>query len=145
MKKLIFPALVAIILLSSFSTSIHTTPRNNDLEKFYLHLGKNIKYPTTASAVNLQGNTQILFSVNEGKLDGLKIEKALGSNCDIEVVNQILAFNDYKSLKNGKYALKVTFKLEGAKSELKNLNIESPTDYTPMEIVIVGYASNKNK
>jgi hypothetical protein len=143
MKKLIFPALVAIILLSSFSTSINTTTLNNDLEKFYKHLGRNIKYPSTASAANLQGNTQVLFSVNDGKLDGIKIEKALGSNCDIEVVNQLLAFDDYKSLKNGKYALKVTFKLEGAKSELKNLTIESPTDYTPMELVIVGYAPNK--
>ncbi len=138
MKKLIFPALVAIILLSSFSASI-----TNDLEKFYKHLGKNIKYPPTASAVNLQGNTQILFSVNDGKLDGLKIERELGGNCDIAVINQILAFNDYKSLKSGKYALKVTFKLEGTKSELKNLNIETPTDYAPMEIVIVGYAPNK--
>ncbi|RYG21452.1 MAG: hypothetical protein EOO07_02570 [Chitinophagaceae bacterium] len=138
MKKLIFPALVAIVLLSSFGNKII-----NDLEKFYSHLGRNIKYPSTASGVNLQGNTQILFAINDGKLNGLKIEKELGGNCDIEVVNQILAFNDYKSLKNGKYALKVTFKLDGSKSELKNLNLETPTDYTPMEIVIVGYAPNK--
>lgn len=145
MRKLIFPALVAIILLSSFGTSINTTTLNNDLEKFYIHLGKNIKYPSTAFAVNLQGNTQILFKVNEGKLEGIKIDKELGGNCDTEVINQILAFNDFKSLKNGMYALRVTFKLEGAKTEVKNLNIETPTNYTPMALVIVGYAPNKNK
>lgn len=145
MKKLIFPALVAIVLLSSFVKNTNTNILNDDLKKFYVHLGKNIKYPSIASAANLQGNTQVLFSVNDGKLDGIKIEKALGSNCDIEVVNQLLAFDDYKSLKNGKYALKVTFKLEGAKSGLKNSTIESPTDYTPMELVIVGYAPNKGK
>ncbi|RZL58623.1 MAG: hypothetical protein EOO93_16810 [Pedobacter sp.] len=143
MKKLIFPAILAVILLSSFVTSVATTALNNDLEKFYKHMGRNIKYPSTASAKNLQGNTQILFSVNDGKLEGLKIENELGGTCDVEVINQILAFNDYKSLENGKYALKVTFKLEGAKSDLKNLNIETPTDYAPLALTIVGYAGKK--
>lgn len=143
MKKLIFPAIVAIVLFSSFVTSVKTTSLNDDLKKFYQHLGRNIKYPPTASAKNLQGNTQVLFSVNDGKLEGLKIENELGGTCDVEVINQLLAFNDYQSVKNGKYALKVTFKLDGTDTDVKNLNIETPTDYSPLALTIVGYAGKK--
>ena len=142
MKKLILTSLIAVFLSSSFTANVKEVI-NNDLENFYLHLGKNIKYPSSAKAKNIQGNSLILFSVKDGKLEGLKIENELGSNCDTEVLNQMLSYKDYKPIKDGKYALKVTFKLQGADTEIKNKNIETPDDYAPLALTIVAYTPSK--
>lgn len=142
MKKFIFTSLIAIIILSSFKNDHLVTSTKNDdgLANLYKHLGKNIKYPTTAKENKVQGNSLILFTINTGKLSSIKVQTELGSNCDTEVLKQLLAYEDLKSIKNGKYALKTTFKLDGSTSEVKNANIKSFVDYKELALTIIAFA-----
>jgi len=146
MKKLIFTSLLAILMLSSFKNGhLNSIKINDGLENLYKHLGKNIKYPEAAKADHIQGNSLILFTVNTGKLSGIKVETELGSDCDTEVLKKLLAYEDLKSIKNGNYALKTTFKLDGSTSEVKNAKIKVPADYIELALTIVAFAPPINK
>lgn len=142
MKKFIFTSLIAILILSSFKNdhSIISIKNDDGLTNLYKHLGKNIKYPTTAKADKIQGNSLITFTVNNGKLSSIKVQTELGSNCDTEVLKQLIAYDDLKSVKDGNYSLKTTFKLDGGTSEVKNANIKSLADYTELAITIIAFA-----
>ena len=142
MKKFIFTSLIAIVIFSSFKSDhlIATTKTDDGLENLYKHLGKNIKYPKIAKEDHIQGNSLILFTVNSGKLSDIKVQTELGSNCDTEVLKQLLAYNDLKSVKNGNYSLKTTFKLDGSTSEVKNAKIKSLIDYKELALTIIAFA-----
>ncbi|TKC12358.1 hypothetical protein FA048_01690 [Pedobacter polaris] len=144
MKKLIFSSLIAILLLSSFQkenlTASISVKTDLGLDKFYKHLGNNIMYPSAARSNDIQGNSLILFTVNEGKLKDLKIQSELGSGCDIEALNKILSFSDYKVIKNGNYALKLAFKLQGSTAEFKNNDLKIPEGYKELNITILANA-----
>lgn len=141
MKRLTYPLLITAILLTiNFVTFANVKQQSllkgNEIEEFYRHLAKSISYPQKAQQANVHGNSVILFDVVEGKLKDLKIQTELGNGCDIEVLNNILSFTNFKGLKEGKYALKTTFQLDGSYSAVINDNVQALPGYTELKITI---------
>ena len=111
-----------------------------DLSGFYKYLGERIKYPNSAASKKLQGNTIINFSVRHGKIGNVVVQNELGEGCDEEVISEILAYNDYFQ-KDGNFSLKVTFKLDGVDTELKNQDAVASSNQNELQnLVIMGYA-----
>lgn len=147
MKKLLFSLLLTILMFtSSPSIKANTAYRFsvNDWEEFYKYLGNNIRYPSKAADANVQGNSLILFAVSKGKLKDLSIQNELGSGCDTEVLNKILSFPNFATAKDGNYALKTFFKLDGNNAEVKNENVKIPSGYTELKINIIGFSPKKD-
>lgn len=140
MKNLLVKSILSLLLFVSFSSKAETV-YNDSPEALYKHLGSFIKYPNKASVEHLQGNSLILFSVANGKISDIKVEAELGGDCDGEVVNRLLSFKGYNEVKPGKYALKTTFKLEGATTAKKNETVNIPQGYQELKLTIVGFAT----
>jgi len=120
-------------------TPINATTDNAMFEDFYQHLAGNIKYPTAASDNNLQGNTIINFTVRNGKILDIATQQELGGNCDEEVIKSVANFEN-KTIKDGKYSLKVSFKLEESDSQFKNANIVANENTQELSnVIIMGY------
>lgn len=108
--------------------------------KLLQYLGTTVKYPEKAKQADVQGNSLVLFTVAKGKITEVKVDHELGNGTDIEVVNGLLAFNDYAHIKPGKYAIKTSFKLDGSTAENRNVAIVLNNAYTPLNLAVVAYA-----
>lgn len=141
MKKLTFSLLITMLVIAYGS---NTKANTTEWQELYKYLGKSIKYPIKATNANLQGNSLILFSVSNGKLKDLKVRYELGYDCDTEILNKILSFPSFHDAKDGNYALKTYFKLDGSNAELKNEEIIIPKGYSELKITIIGFIPKKN-
>lgn len=110
------------------------------LTPFYKHLRSKMKYPATAKSKGLQGNSLVTFNIAKGRMSNLKLIETLGGGCDGEVVNEILAFGNFYSFKDGNYALKTRFSIEGSHTVAKNELINTPKNHQLLNMVVVGYA-----
>ena len=112
-----------------------------DWKEFYTYIQRSIKYPAEARSTHLQGNVQITFSVKDGQAEGLNlISKTIGAGLESEVMSQVLNYRNYKDIPNGKYALVVTFRIDGAKSQKLNSAPLVLKEYTILDPVVVrGY------
>lgn len=110
---------------------------------FYSFLGSAIKYPSSAVSKKLQGNVIVNFTVNKGRIMEISSQNELGENCDEEVINAIATYDDFFG-KDGKYSIKVSFKLDGLDGELKNTNIKNADDAENLQsLTIVAYPSKE--
>ncbi len=112
-------------------TAVTTTDEkigNSNWSGFYSYLIDEIKYPAAAIKKKIQGNTIINFTIRKGKITDAIVQNELGEGCDEEVIQKILAYDDYFQ-KDGTYSLKVTFKLDGTDSPFKNENVSSDDNY----------------
>lgn len=131
-------------ILDKFTDASNAQPENTESEKaslntFYRYLGDHIKYPASAAQKKLQGNVVVNFSVSNGKLQNVMVQNALGEGCEDEVMQTLLSANDILQ-KDGKYSAIVTFKLDGANTKLVNEEVSAPADYTPLSLIIQGFA-----
>lgn len=114
--------------------------KTNSWNSFYKFLGDGIKYPAEAVKKKIQGNLVVNFTVSRGKVNDLVVQNELGGGCDEEVTQQIVNYDDFFQ-KDGNYCLKVTFKLDGADTQLKNEDATNTEGYTVLQnLVITGYA-----
>ncbi len=133
-------------------TEINPSSYNNINEKetpnswnaFYKYLGDGIKYPTEAVKKKVQGNTIINFSVRRGKAMDIVVQNELGSGCDEEVMQQISNYDDFFQ-KDGEYSLKVTFKLDGAETPMKNENASTDAEKTAMPNIVIMASAPKEE
>lgn len=106
---------------------------------FFSHIGSQIKYPEAAVKKNIQGNTIINFTVKNGRIIDVFPQTELGFGCEQEVENSLLGIN-FNIPQDGKYSLKVVFKLTNATSEFKNETLTaSNSHYELQPITIIGY------
>lgn len=153
MKKLNYISLITILIFAIHTASFanwkqQSIVERNEIAELYKHLANHINYPKRALQANVQGNNIILFKVIEGKLKDLKVETELGTGFDTEVLNNILTFTNFKAIKNGKYALTTTFKLDGSQSTLINEKVEAVQGYTQLKLTITAISPeliNKNE
>lgn len=109
---------------------------------FYAFMARSIKYPSEAQKNNLQGNTQIKFTLQNNKVTNVSSVLNLGDGCDEEVMKAILSYRKFENLPNGKYTLKVGFTLSGNKAPLKNKETIKLAIYQKLsDINIIGYSS----
>ena len=142
------------VITNSTTESTVTTSQKLDTEEadknalwnnFYKHLGHNIKYPSSAVKVGLQGNTVINFTLKSGKIMNAYPQIELGEGCDDEVINAISNYDDFFGM-DGNYSIKVTFKLEGAETNIKNQQVSTSDSYSDLNnIVITGFVPKKEE
>jgi hypothetical protein len=137
MKKLLPLGLLVILL----TFGAQANPFRIDILDLYKYLSTAIKYPEKAISKDLQGNSIVLFTVTNGKLGNISIDKELGSGCDVEVVNSIMAYEHFNGLKNGKYALATNFRLNGSTSKIENELDKVPEGYIPLKLTITAMAA----
>jgi len=104
---------------------------------FYKHLSRSINYPALAYENELQGNSLVKFTISNGEINGISVATTLGLGCDQEVMKNILNFKNFKDVKDGKYALKVAFRLFEANTAVKNQRTVSPAGYTALKEITI--------
>mgnify|MGYP001025289422 CR=1 FL=1 len=87
---------------------------------FYKFLAVNIKYPKAANSNQIQGNSQVRFNVEGGKVTHIASNVKLGTGCDEELIRVILSYKGFKTVADGKYALTVGFSIPESSKEFKN-------------------------
>ncbi|MGV3546830.1 MAG: TonB family protein [Pedobacter sp.] len=116
------------------------TKKDDNLEEFYKFLGRHIKYPSTASSNHVQGNLVVNFSVKSGKPENIAIEPKMGYGADEEV---LIALSKYegKVLNDGKYSMRIEYRLNGANTAVINDDATVKKGYKNLNtITIIGYA-----
>ncbi|WP_199136185.1 TonB family protein [Pedobacter sp. ASV12] len=114
------------------------------LNSFFRYLSERVKYPATAIQKKIQGNVVVNFSVINGKLQNVLVQNEIGEGCEEEVMQTLLNYDDLLQ-KDGKYSLKVTFKLDGATSKMLNEEANNPADYTPINLFIQAAAPKEKE
>lgn len=143
MKNILKIIMGLILAVSSLKVTAQT---GKGVETFYKHLGNHIKYPVEARNNGTQGYTMVTFNVSKNSVGDVAVKTILGDNCDAEAVKQILNYKGFGDFKDGNYALKVKFLLQGTLTEgtIKNASVETPKGYKALdEIVIVGYMAQQ--
>ncbi|NQX42200.1 TonB family C-terminal domain-containing protein [Pedobacter steynii] len=111
-------------------------------EGFYNYLKRGIRYPAEAYNTDLQGNSQIKFSLKDGHIGAISVVNKLGSGFETEVMRIVLSYRDFKSSQDGNYSLPVSFILSGATSAKKNLKLSPVKGYKSLsKITVMGYKS----
>jgi len=111
-------------------------------EGFYNYLKRGIRYPTEAYNINLQGNSQIKFSLKDGHIGAISVVNKLGSGFETEIMRIVLSYRGFKSSQDGNYALPVSFILSGATSVKKNPKLSPVNGYKSLsKITVMGYKS----
>lgn len=116
------------------------TIKNDGYEAFYKFLGNNIKYPSTAASNNVQGNLVVSFSVKNKKIEAIVVEPKLGYGADEETATTVAKYNG-NTFSDGKYSMRVEYRLSGAYTKIFNQNAMPKQGYTALNpITIMGYA-----
>ncbi len=108
-----------------------------DWTAFYTHMRRSLRYPGEAQHNEVQGNAVVQFTLNSGAVSGLSVSTPLGLGCDAEVMRSILAFAGFKSIEDGKYSLKVAFRLDGSSKPILNESAGNPKGYTGLKEITV--------
>ncbi|AOM77647.1 M56 family metallopeptidase [Pedobacter steynii] len=130
------------IAVSNMKTS-EVSPQNVTdpaWQNFYTHLKRHIRYPTEAYDNDLQGNSQIKFSLKDGQIGAISVVNKLGGGIEPEIMRVILSYNDFKTSQNGNYSLPVSFVISGANSPKKNPKLSLVKGYKALNTVtLMGY------
>lgn len=93
------------------------SPRGG-LQAFYKYLNKNLKYPSKAQRIGIEGRVHLSFVVEtDGSLTDIKVMKGIGAGCDeesIRVMQHAPKWNPGKQRGNPvriRYAFPIVFKL----------------------------------
>jgi TonB family protein len=135
----------SIALPVSINELLTRDTTNKEWEAFYNFVASNIRYPKAAQENKLQGNSQVSFRIVKGSVEGLDTRAKLGFGCDEQVMQNILAYPDFKNIKDGNYLLNVAFRLNGSASALVNADTQPLAGYNLLNpITVTGntYASN---
>lgn len=109
-------------------------------EGFYNYLKRGIRYPAEAYNTDLQGNSQIKFSLKDGHIGAISVVNKLGSGFETEIMRMVLSYRDFKSSQDGNYTLPVSFILSGATSSKKNPKLSPVNGYKSLsKITVMGY------
>ena len=121
-----------LLILSLVATLFCNAAKADNWGDFYNYLAQKIKYPASAQLENLQGNSIITFTILQGNLKNVNVQTELGKGCDIAVLNGLMAYPQLKMIKEGKYALKVAFRLQGANGIILNEFVKMPVGFTAL-------------
>jgi len=120
----------------------NTSLLSQDWAPFYQFLSRNIRYPEAARKAQLQGNTQLKFTIEGGDVKGLDALTKLGAGLDAEVMKTVLNYQGFKDVSDGNYVLGVAFRLEGAKTPIKNEDLKQVDGFTNLQQVsVIGFAN----
>jgi TonB family protein len=116
------------------------TEVSDDYGPFYKYLASTIKYPSTAANNNIQGNLVVNFKIAEKKVTDITFDPKLGYGADEEVAIALGKYNG-GALADGKYSMRVEYRLNGAFTAIINENAKVKQGFTALNTVtIMAYA-----
>lgn len=131
-------------LVENLTLNTNSEFNANAFTDFFNYIAATIKYPEVAARKRIQGNTIVNFTVKNGRVIDVIPQVELGSGCEEEVENSILSFNS-NIPQDGKYSLKVAFKLEDVNSEFRNESLTALDPYRELQTITVNGFYNKEK
>lgn len=112
-------------------------------EGFYDYMKRGIRYPDEAYRTDLQGNSQIKFSLKDGNIGAISVVNKLGSGFETEIMRIVLSYKGFKNSQDGNYSLPVSFILSGATSPKKNPKLSPVKGYQQLsKITVMGYKAD---
>lgn len=99
----------------------HKVQTNDGLESFYKFVANNIKYPSAAADKSIQGNLVVNFTATNNVIRNITVEPKLGYGTDEEVTATLTKYNG-NALADGKYAMRIEYRLSGAFTPVLNEN-----------------------
>ncbi|MBB6499784.1 M56 family metallopeptidase [Pedobacter cryoconitis] len=137
-EEITVPVAQAASSIQLFKPKAIIQPENKGgWNKFYNYLSRTVKYPKLAYQYQLQGNVLIKFTLTSGVVSGISTGALLGQGCDAEVMRTIMNFDDFKSVDNGHYTIKVAFRLPGVNTRVKNNVSSTPKGYTALNTITI--------
>lgn len=133
MKKI--KTLLCLLIICSTLSYANETVNGSNWEPFYRHLSNVILYPEPAKESETQGNSIISFEITDGILKNVNINAELGKGCDVAVLNAIMSYPKLNNIPNGKYALKVQFRLIELASPIINEQAIMPNGYKALNVL----------
>lgn len=141
MKNIIALLLFAALSIGSLTAVRSQQSKNADTAELLHFLAQRLKYPEKARLANIEGSNVLLFTVKNGKLNGLKIYEELSGGCDLEVINAVLAYPNFALQNDGVYALHTNFILGTQLPEKRNMTI--PDGYQLLKLIVRGYPADQ--
>ena len=150
-KRFLILTLITALICTSVKANLNpvtTIAYADNWGAFYSYLAQKVEYPANARSENHQGNSIITFTVSQGNLKNLNVKNELGKGCDLAVLNSLMAYPQLKTIKEGNYALKIEFRIQGSNGVIINELVKMPTGFTSLNTIhIVGslplHAQNK--
>jgi hypothetical protein len=86
-------------------------PPADPLDSFYRYIARHVRYPKSAHDERIGGTVIFEFNVVDGKMDNLKIVRALNSDLDAEALRVLRTYPGVIQTSNGTYDIRVTFQV----------------------------------
>lgn len=131
-------------------------PPKDPFEDLHKYIAKYTRYPTAAHNNHIGGRVIAEFTINNGKINDVKITRGIDQGIDAEVLRVLKNFTGSVSIKSGNYAMPISFALVDKadkqvahapdnytnKAVAANAGKTAKPTYMLNEVVIVGYANN---
>jgi beta-lactamase regulating signal transducer with metallopeptidase domain len=86
-------------------------PPKNPFDDFQTYVGKHTRYPAAARKNHIGGRVIVVFGINDGKIDDVKITRGIDQDIDAEVVRVLKSSVAPVNIKSGNYAMPISFAL----------------------------------
>jgi len=127
MKRFVLPLIVIFLCTTAKADRIV-----DNWSDFYSYMAQKINYPEGAKLDNHQGNSIVTFVIAQGNLKNVNVQTELGKGCDVAILNSLMAYPQLKTIKEGRYALKIAFRLQGSGSAIINESAKMPVGFTAL-------------
>lgn len=111
-------------------------PPADPMNPLYKYIAKHVRYPAAARNNRITGQVTVGFKLNNGKINGVKVLKAVDPQIDKEVARVVSNFNEkLGGLNQGDYTVTVALELVDSHDKYIANNI----DKEKSQVVVVGY------
>ena len=132
-------------------------PPRDPFDSLYKYIARHVRYPKVAHDNLIGGRVIVVATINNGKIEDVKLARSLTDETDAEVIRVLKNYNGPLGIKSGYYSLPVAFSLL---DEHDNQVAHMPENYTPKakadyvdkehspkysmnEVVVTGYVTTK--
>lgn len=131
-------------------------PPRDPFDSLYQYIARHVRYPTVAHDNRIGGRVIVVVTINNGKIEDVKLTRSLTDETDAEVIRVLKNYVGPLGIKSGYYSLPVAFSLL---DEHNNQVAHAPENYTPKkadyvdkdhspkysmnQVVVTGYVTTK--
>ncbi|MGN8069168.1 energy transducer TonB [Mucilaginibacter sp. 22184] len=132
-------------------------PPQSPFDSLYKYIARHVRYPKVAHDNRIGGRVILAVTINNGKIDDVKLARSLTNETDAEVIRVLKNYDGPLGIKSGYYSLPVAFTLLDEHDNqvahapenytLKNKDDYVDKDHSPKssmnQIVVTGYVTTK--
>lgn len=132
-------------------------PPQSPFDSLYKYIARHVRYPTVAHDNRIGGRVIVAATINNGKIEDVKLTRSLTDETDAEVIRVLKNYNGPLGIKSGYYSLPVAFSLLDehdnqvahapenytSKTKADYVDKDHSPKYSMNEIVVTGYVTTK--